>query len=439
MCLARPWLLVLVAAVLRTQAAAAEAAAHEASQCLDRQELTSVLQVDVQVGHRAEAPTTAKEAIPGDFEPRPVWLPLALFSTNNSVETWVAGTFAGGSDGMMNSTGEKQTEEPTSGDTSTGVLLFLLAVAIMGGCGLLMVREHRTVGSFNDGLPGSVSRGYQSRQTAAAGTTSKRLLSPERSAAASLGPTPVQTTKTLPPVVEHCPYPPPVVEKRGTGSPAPSSRTLAQMPVPRDSVPGRQMLLTDPSAWVHIEAYFTIQTLQLYDVADSDATGAVDIMRGGMSEPHFVASVQPMDATPRALMMATADQRGRPLCSCAPAVSYSGTSSSGFCSELEFRDSRGRPWGALVPRGSDTYTIFKQGGREALFVEGDQTSGRLVVRLGDEVVAHAAMDNDFTMLEIGVKPHTDPILMLTSMLAVLIFNPEDPGYVSPERSSLGCV
>jgi len=435
MCLAQPWLLVLVAAVLRTQAAAAEAAVHDPSQCLDRQELTSALQVDVQVGHRAEAPTMAKEATPGDFEPRRVWFPLALFSANYSVETWVANTFVGGSDGMMNSTGDKQTEETSSGDASTGVVFFLLAVALMAVCGLAMMRNGRTDASFNDGL-GSVSRGTASRRPAAAGTMSKGLLSRERSARASLGALPVLTTKTLPPLVKM----------RGTGSPAPSPRTLAQMPVPRDSVPGRQVLLTDPSAWVHIEAYFTIQALQLYDVADSEATGAIDIMRGGQwtpldatspsPQPHFVASVQPMDATPRALMIATADQRGRPLCSCAPAGVLSGASSSGFCSELEFRDSRGRPWGALVPRGPDTYTIFKQGGREALLVEGDQASGRLVVRLGDEVVAHAAMDNDCTMLEVGVKPHTDPILMLTSVLAVLIFNPEDPGYLSPERISM---
>jgi len=429
---------------LRTKAAVAEAPVHEASKCLtcerrreeDRQELTSVLQVDVQVGHRPEAPTTAKEvkAILDEFEPRPVWFPVALFNTNNSVETWVSGTFAGSSDGAINSTGEKQTEETTSGDTGTSVIFVLVAVAVMGVCGLILVRDRRTVGNFNDGL-GSVSRGSPSRRPATAGTISKGLLSPERSVGASLGPSPVLTTKTDD-IGGGNRTLPPVVRKRGTGSPAPSPRTLAQMPIPRDSVPGRQVLLTDPSAWVHIEAYFTIQALQLYDVADSEATGAVDIMRGGMTEPHFVACVQPMDATPRALMIATADQRGRPLCSCAPAGVLSGGSSSGFCSELEFRDSRGRHWGALVPRGPDTYTILKQGGREALFVEGDQASGRLVVRLGDEVVAHAAMDNDCTQLEVGVKPHTDPILMLTSVLAVLIFNPEDPGHISPERSSL---
>jgi len=378
---------------------------------------------------------------------------VAVFHTNYSIETWVTDTFAEGSDGLLKATGGKHKEEMTSGDTSTGLMIGLIALAVMGACGLILVRDRRTMGSFNDRL-GPASRGSPMR-TAAPGTMSKGLLTPplersvgpversvgpERLAGASFGASPVVTTKpdgigsagnqttarTLPPVVR----------KKGAGSPAPSPRTLAQMPIPRDSIPGRQVLLCDPSAWVHIEAYFTIQALQLYDVADSEATGVVDIMRGGMSEPHFVASVQPLDATPRALMIATSEQRGRPLCSCAPAGALGGIPSSGFCSELEFRDGRGRPWGALVPRGTDAYTIFKQGGREALHVEGDQASGRLVVRLGDEVVAHAAMDNDCTTLEVGVKPHTDPILMLTSVLAVLIFNPEDPGHMSTEASSM---
>lgn len=455
MCVARPRLLVLVAAVLRTEAAAAEAAVHKASNLLtsecrqeeDRQELTSVLQVDVQVGHRTDqAPTATKEAIPGEFEPRPVWFPVALLNINTSVDpgalfamktsvdTGVAGVSAGSSDGMLNSTGEKQLLETTSGasgDASVAVMIGLIAMAVMGACGLVMVRDRRTLDSRYERL-GSVSRGSPGR-TAAAGTMSKGFRSPDRSAGASAfqAGSPVVTTKTLPPAVM-----PPIVKKRGTGSPAPSPRTLAQMPIPRDSVPGRQVLLTDPKDWGNLEAYFTIQALQLSDVADSEATGTVDIMRHGVSEPTFVASVQPMDAAPRALMIATADQRGRPLCSCSPAGVLSGTSTTGFCSELEFRDSRGRPWGSLVPHGPDIYTIFKQGGREVLLVEGDQASGRLVVQLGDEVVAHAAMDNDCTQLEVGVKPHTDPILMLTSVLAVLIFNPEDPGHLSPEHSNL---
>lgn len=453
MCVARPRLLVLVAAVLRTEAAVHGASNLLTSECRqeeDRQELTSVLQVDVQVqGVRTDqAPTATKEASPGEFEPRPVWFPVALlnmntsvdpgalFSMKSSVDSGVAGLFAGGSDGTLNSTGEKQTVKTTSGDsgdTSVALMIGLIAMAVMGACGLAMVRDRRTLDSRYERL-GSASRGSPGR-TAAAGTMSnKGFQSPNRSASArasTLGASPALTTKTLPPAVM-----PPLVKRRGTGSPAPSPRTLAQMPIPRDSVPGRQVLLSDPRDWGNMEAYFTIQALQLSDVADSEATGTVDIMRGGLSEPSFVASVQPMDAAPRALMLTTADQRGRPLCSCSPAGVLSGTSTTGFCSELEFRDSRGRPWGSLVPHGPDIYTIFKQGGREVLLVEGDQASGRLVVQLGDEVVAHAAMDNDCTQLEVGVKPHTDPILMLTSVLAVLIFNPEDPGHLSPEHSNL---
>jgi len=434
MCQARPWLLVLVAAALRTQAASAEVVAIGNRNCPtcecrqdDGQEWTSVLQVDVQVGHHRteQAPTATGDvkAIPGKFEPKPVWLPVALFSTNASVGTRVANTFTGRSDGGLNSTGTKQMGETTSWDTIAGLILGVVAVAVVGACGLILVQDRRTHGSIR---ANPATRGSPAGLAAPIGTMSKGLLSPERPAVDSKGDSLVLTATAL----SH------LVKKKGAGLPVPSPRTLAQMPIPRNSVPGRQVLLCDPSVWLHIEAYFTIQALQLYEVADSEATGVIDIMRGGMSEPHFVASVQPMDAIPRALMIAAAEKRGRPLCSCAPASVLSGASSSGFCSELEFRDNRGRPWGALVSHGPYTFTVCKQGSREALLVEGDQASGRLVVWLGDEVVAHAAMDNDCTQLEVGVKPHSDPLLMLSSVLAVLIFNPEDPGHMSPEPSCL---
>jgi len=453
MYLARRWQLVLVTAAFRTQAAAAEAAdaAVQASNCLtckpreeDRPELTSVLQVDIQVDHRArQAPATARDAIVGEFGPRPAWFPLALLGTNSSIETWVARKFASSSDELLKVTGGKHTEETTSGGTSTGMMIGLIALAIMGACGLILfVPDRRTMSSINARLR-PASRGSPTR-TAAGGTMSKGLLSPPQQSARherSAGPEqcgperPVLTTKTDTVSSPGRTFPP-VVKKKVMGSSPPSPRTLAQMPIPRDSVPDRQVLLCDPSAWLHIEAYFTIQALQFFDVVDSEATGVVDIMRGGMSEPHFVASVQPMDGTPRALMIATAEQRGQPLCSCVPGGFVGGASSAGFCSELELHDNRGRPWGTLVPRGTNTYAICKQGGREALLLEGDQASGRLVVRLGDgEVVAHAAMDYDCTQLEVGVKRHTDPILMLTSVLAILIFNPEDPSNISPEASS----
>jgi len=49
-----------------------------------------------------------------------------------------------------------------------------------------------------------------------------------------------------------------------------------------------------------------------------------------------------------------------------------------------------------------------------------------MVKLGEEIVAHAAHNGPKKQVEIGVKPQIDPVLMLICVLAVLIFNPEEP-------------
>jgi len=183
----------------------------------------------------------------------------------------------------------------------------------------------------------------------------------------------------------------------------------------------RRLNLCEPSVWTNIQAYFCIPAEHLYTVADSESTGSFDILRGGPMEPVFAASVRPYGSCPRALLLSAATMRERPLASCAA------TSSRALyhCAELELRGQDNRFWGTLIAQGSDIYSVYQSGTRQVLVLEGDQANGRLVVWLGDEVVAHAARGPDGEHLEVGVRPQIDPVLMLICVLAVVIFNPED--------------
>lgn len=295
----------------------------------------------------------------------------------------------------------------TGSGAMMGIAVVVLA-AVLASCLLIAARNPGT----GHGGRGPTPQAQQNRGSF--GTTPKGFSTPP--VAGSPSPTPSLVTLRAREALRGG-------KKNGAGSPAPSPRTLAQMSVPRASITDRKMQLCDPSAWSHIEAYFTIQANQLYDVADSEATGTVDILRGGPLEPVFLASVLPWDNSPRALLISSSNHMGQPLCSCAPAGAL-GLSSGGFCSELELRDAAGRAWGILAPIGADAYCVSMHVGKQVLTMQGDQSSGRLIVRSGEEVVAHAAMDGEGMQLEVGVKQHTDPVLMLTCVLAVLIFNPE---------------
>merc|ERR1719237_751617 len=103
-----------------------------------------------------------------------------------------------------------------------------------------------------------------------------------------------------------------------------------------------------------------------------------------------------------------------------------GNAPLGMCIGVELRDNAGKHWGSLAPYGAETYKVLLPGGHEVLTLEGDQVAGRIVAKTGGLIVAHAAMDAEGRQLEVGIKPKTDPLLVMSIVLAVLIFNPEDP-------------
>lgn len=94
------------------------------------------------------------------------------------------------------------------------------------------------------------------------------------------------------------------------------------------------------------------------------------------------------------------------------------------CSELQIRNKDNVVWGTVSPRAQDSYGVF-QGEKQVFSLEGDQEAGRLIAYLEGEPIAHAARSASCEHLEVGVKPHIDPILMLIVFLSVVIFNPEE--------------
>jgi len=213
---------------------------------------------------------------------------------------------------------------------------------------------------------------------------------------------------------------PPIHSQPGQSSLSPWQ--LTQTALSSHGLEQRIQLCEPGAAWSHIDLYFTISTEVLQSIADSDeATGAFDVWRGGGGalEPLFAASVLPWGSSPRALVIYAVGNRGELLASCAPSVVNP-------CSELEIRDQDSRVWGTLSPQGSDTYAVFQGHGRRVLNLLGNQDTGQLMVKLGEEVVAHAAHNGPKKQVEIGIRPQVDPVLMLVCVLAVLIFNPEEP-------------
>jgi len=211
-------------------------------------------------------------------------------------------------------------------------------------------------------------------------------------------------------------------QQSGFGQSSLSPWQLTQTALSSHGLEQRPQLCEPAAAWSHIDLYFTISTEVLQEIADSeDSTGAFEVWRGGggRPEPLFAASVLPWGSSPRALVMYAVGNRGELLASCAPSVIHAG-------SELEIRDQDSRVWGTLSPQGSDTYAVFQGRGRRVLNLLGNQETGQLMVKLGEEVVAHAAHNGAKKQVEIGVRPQVDPVLMLVCVIAVLIFNPEEP-------------
>lgn len=203
----------------------------------------------------------------------------------------------------------------------------------------------------------------------------------------------------------------------------PSPQQLAHMHLSKAGLQQRVHICDADPAWSHVEPFFTIKAEDLHSVVEGEATGNFDIYfeRG----PIFAASVLPWGAAPRALLICSAERRGEPLASCAPTMSsYNGTSVE-ICSKLEIRGRDNTIWGTMSAQGADTYAVLSAH-RRVLSLFGDQDTGRLIVKIPtDEVVAHAARDAAGQVLELGVRPEVDPILITICILAVVIFNPEE--------------
>lgn len=170
--------------------------------------------------------------------------------------------------------------------------------------------------------------------------------------------------------------------------------------------------------------FFWIKADQLYNVADSQDSGSLEIYDGGTGRPVLIAAVRPFGAMPRALTIASAADPVQPLASSAPCMMIS--MQEEICHKLEIRGKDNRMWGTLLPISSDSYGIYQARKDPVLTLDGDQENGCLTAKMGGEIVARAARDRDGDHLEVGVKPHIDPILMLMCVLGVVIFNPEEP-------------
>lgn len=212
-------------------------------------------------------------------------------------------------------------------------------------------------------------------------------------------------------------------------------------------------MLCDPSLWQHLMPLYSVEANQIFDVAEPGGWGNLDIFPGGKMEgsPIFLAAVMPFGMIPRALVITTASERGRPLCSCAPnsgALGIAGRKQhSNSCSDLELHDGAGQLWGTLAPSGSDYAVYLRRTGREhavqkpTFRIEGDHQSGTLHVKNsdGEEIIAHAGIDDNGAQLDVGVAPQTDPILMLLLIVAVLVFNPADKPLTTPRISQMSCL
>lgn len=391
------------------------------------QEVTSVLQVAAFVDFRQRPVnssatngaikeaniSTSHQAGGGIHKPSPQWWAAPLLIANDSVLE-AAKHLSALAGEVYYDTVNHLSLETVETDSSSSVLFAFFA--IVGVCiGLYVIlRDRRGLfmfGTTNQPAPTSRPIGGHVQKKSASPMGTRSPL-PNRAALAAGA-----------------------AKRRGRGaSPAPSPRTLAKLERPQ-LLEDRRSVLSDPGIWLNREpAHFVVQSAQILDVADPEATAcggnsSINIDRAGPTGAPagtvYVAVVQPLDGLPRALALCQPDDIGYPLCSCAPTETF-GSAPLGMCIGVELRDSHGKIWGSLAPYGVETYTVLQPGGREVLTVEGDQVAGRLVAKEGDQVVAHAAMDAEGRQLEVGIKPKTDPLLVMAVVLAVLIFNPEDP-------------
>lgn len=211
-------------------------------------------------------------------------------------------------------------------------------------------------------------------------------------------------------------------------------RTMGQTPASRASV-GQQLFLCDQVTLAAFEGLcFSLRPEKL--PADAGATGDFEVLCGGTSAaPVLRCSVQLGGSGQRELVLRWCSSRTgapSPLTSCAPSAMREP------CDELQICDADGAKWGTLLHAGGDRYVVKHQGA-QVLTLQGDQDEGRLVVYMGAEPVAHAAQSADGNALEVGARARIDPILMLTCVLGVVIFNPTadaTPTQTLSQRSQL---
>mmetsp|Transcript_80292 Transcript_80292/g.236156 ORF Transcript_80292/g.236156 Transcript_80292/m.236156 type:complete len:476 (+) Transcript_80292:71-1498(+) len=210
-----------------------------------------------------------------------------------------------------------------------------------------------------------------------------------------------------------------------TSEPAPSPRRMAQSSLSRPGI-DQKLFLCERNIWAHFEAFFSIRAEQL--PAEFGKVGDFDVLRGALLKPVFHGSVRLLDRGRRVFVL-SATATDTLLASCRPSPG-SCSIVDGYavepCSELQIRNKDNIVWGTTAPRAQDSYGVF-QGEKQVFSLEGDQEAGRLIAYLEGEPIAHAARSASCEYLEVGVKPHIDPILMLIVFLSVVIFNPEEDG------------
>jgi len=183
----------------------------------------------------------------------------------------------------------------------------------------------------------------------------------------------------------------------------------------------RRVHICAPNLWPRVHPYFTIRAKELQILADGEgASGTFDVFRGigGVAEPVWRVSVMPWGSSPRALLIYAVERAGEMMACSAPTSADNDV-------ELEIFDQHAQSWGTLIAQGGDNYVVRQAGQRQVLSLLGNQDTGQLQVKIGDEVVAISAHNDAHMQVEVGIKPEVDPILMLISILSVLIFNPED--------------
>jgi len=124
------------------------------------------------------------------------------------------------------------------------------------------------------------------------------------------------------------------------------------------------------------------------------------------------------------LMISPIMEPDQPLAYGAPFVTSS--LHGDICRKVEIRSRDNRIWGTLLPTDAETYGVFRSTSEPALTLDADQESGRLTAKVKDEIVARAMLGRDRKHLEVSVEPLVDPVPVLMSVLAVVIFDPEEP-------------